>query len=417
MADHEKGLLARILFKNELHEVIDRRIEPKMLADDKTRQALKYTLDFYTKYGNVPSLDLIEEEFPDLKLTYVKEPVGFYIDKVVEQYIRNKGSAILTDNARSLVLNPLEGLESLRTEFARLTIEANPTKDVNLAVSMNERKKRYLQLKELEGIDGYPTPWEVLNEATMGWHDGEFISIVARPAVGKSFMLIVFAEYAWVNGLSVLFINNEMSDEQIGKRFDAIHFQLPYKEFRAGLLPDLLEKRYFEGLKELDNENPMWVVSDVTGVMSIASKIDQYNPDIVMIDGMYLLQDDQKGGNRWETVSNVSRDLKRLAQKKRVPIIATTQFNRAADETRVERVTLSNIGFSDSLGQDSDVVLGLFRTRDMELNDELLVRMLKVREGEPKDFHLHWDLHRMEFSVIGVADEHVILEGEDEIDF
>lgn len=384
----------------------------------------------------------------------------------------------------------------------------------------------------------------------------------------NTFMLVVFAEYAWANGLSVLFINNEMSEEQIGKRFDAVHFKLPYKEFRAGLLPDELEKRYFEGLQELEGENPIWVISDVSGVMSIASKIDQYKPDIVMIDGMYLLNDDQKGDSRWERITNVSRDLKKLAQQKRVPIIATTQFNRATDETRVERVTLSNIGFSDSLGQDclpkgtliwsnrgivrldelddekdlvfdgetfrrfkllkekekevyevrlkhsgqvfrcsgdhgllvmskkpelewkkakdlrpgdsvvqveselsgergarnyvpiskkmgfdevesvvatgvvesmydlsvemshrfvaeglvvhnSDVVLGLFRTRDMELNNEMLVRMLKVREGQAVDFNLLWDLRRMDFKVIATQDENQFIDDEegDEVDF
>ncbi len=716
MADYEKGLLARVLFKRELQDVIDRRIEPKMLADEKSRKAFEFILDFYKKYGDVPSIDLVEQEFPELKLEYAKEPVGYYIDKLVEQYVRNRGSYILTENARLLVTNPMNGLETLRSEFARLTVEANPTRDVNLVETMNERKKRYLELKNLKGIDGYPTPWEVLNAATMGWHPGEFISIVSRPAVGKciawdslillpdgrqvkmqdfvqnrepevlsldeqtgkivptkvknwiksgrkqvyrvrtrrgrtvrvtschpfltpfgwksmdeglsvgdqiavltrynvegktdwaieevmydevvsiedegvtmtydleiegthnfiadgvvvhnTFMLVVFAEYAWANGLSVLFINNEMSAEQIGKRFDAVHFKLPYKEFRAGLLPDELEKRYFEGLQELEGENPIWVISDVSGVMSIASKIDQYKPDIVMIDGMYLLNDDRKGDSRWERVTNVSRDLKKLAQQKRVPIIATTQFNRATDETRVERVTLSNIGFSDSLGQDclpkdtliwsnrgivrldelddekdlvfdgetfrrfkllkekekevyevrlkhsgqvfrcsgdhgllvmskkpelewkkakdlspgdsvvqveselsgergalnyvpiskkmrfdevesvvatgvvesmydlnvedshrfvaeglmvhnSDVVLGLFRTRDMELNNEMLVRMLKVREGQPVDFNLLWDLRRMEFKVIVTQDENQFIDDEegDEVDF
>ena len=584
MADYEKEFLSRILFKNELRDVVDRRIDPKMLADAGNRKAFEFVLEFYQKYGEVPSIDLVEQEFPDLKLEYAKEPVGFYIDKLIEQYVRNRGSRILTDNARQFVLNPMDGLELLRSEFARLTIEANPTRDVNLVETMNERKKRYLELKSLDGIDGFPTPWNVLNEATMGWHPGEFISIVSRPAVGKTFLLLIFAEYAWSNGLSVLFINNEMSGEQIGRRFDAVHFQLPYKEFRAGLLPDILEEKYFKGLEKMEKDqskNPMWVISDVTGVMSVASKIDQYKPDIVMIDGMYLLSDDRGGGSKWESISNVSRDLKKLAQQKDVPIIATTQFNRATDEARIERVTLSNIGFSDSLGQDclpkdtiiwtdrglvrldelddakdrvfdgeefrkfkllkekekevyevhlkdsgqvfrcsgdhgllvmsgrpelewkkaqdlqpgdlvvkvegsldggeieeieweyepatsalktirlpisrkmgfdevekvvptgivetmydlsvetthrfvaeglvvhnSDVVLGLFRTRDMELNNEMFVRMLKVREGQPVDFSLLWDLHKMEFKVISTDDDNEFIDDDfDSIDF
>ena len=136
------------------------------------------------------------------------------------------------------------------------------------------------------------------------------------------------------------------------------------------------------------------MISDVSGVMSIASKIDQYKPDIVMIDGMYLLNDDQKGDSRWERITNVSRDLKKLAQQKRVPIIATTQFNRATDETRVERVTLSNIGFSDSLGQDclpKDTLIwsnrGIVRLDELDDEKDLVFdgetfRRFKIVEGE-----------------------------------
>jgi replicative DNA helicase len=284
--------------------------------------------------------------------------------------------------------------KGLSQKNCRLLYEKYGVESLRIAATDELVFEDIVEIEELEPVQMYDI--EVSNGHNF---------VADDVVVHNTFMLVVFAEYAWANGLNVLFINNEMSEEQIGKRFDAVHFKLPYKEFRAGLLPDELEKRYFEGLQELEGENPIWVISDVSGVMSIASKIDQYKPDIVMIDGMYLLNDDRKGDSRWERVTNVSRDLKKLAQQKRVPIIATTQFNRATDETRVERVTLSNIGFSDSLGQDSDIVLGLFRTRDMELNNEMLVRMLKVREGQPVDFSLLWDLRRMEFKVIATQDE------------
>jgi len=205
--------------------------------------------------------------------------------------------------------------------------------------------------------------------------------------------------------VKVLFVTNEMSNTQIMQRFDALYFKLPYKELRAGLLPDALEKRYFEGLEKMKKDVKMVVTQDVHGVNSIGSKIDQYKPDLVLVDGMYLLADDQNSQSRWEGISNISRSLKKLARKKNVPIIATTQFNRASEGVKIDKVTLSNLGFSDSIGQDADVVLGLFRTKDMEMNNEMKVRMLKVREGEPKDFTLQWDLRHMRFDAIETSDD------------
>lgn len=746
--DAERGLIARILFKHEIQPVIDRKVLKDMFVDVEARAAYSFVLDFYAKYGSLPSIDLVEKEFPDLGLMYAKEPIDFYIDRVIETYVRNKGSEILTSNARLLMTKPDEGLERIRTELAQLTIEANPTQDTNFVESAQARLDRYLYLKNLKGIDGIPTPWDIVNEATMGFHDEEFIAIVSRPGVGKAqpldsivitetgprmmgtlrigdkvfgkdgalhevtgiypqglqdcyrveftdgsvtecclehlwtvkqvgtnefvtmtlgelldkglykegqaqweipiaeavqypvkdleldpyvlgcmladgslrgtikflngeqdvvdkfksrlpedvgitsnadgtehsvrgmykyledlglrnkyahekfipevyatahvqarlellhglfdcdgevtsygsllyhttsdqlakdvqslveslggtasisimepmhwyggelrkgrasytvsiqmpvgkkcfsskrhedrlagqtvelpqrrivsvekigrkemqcitvdavdqlyltdhyvvthntFLLVILAEFFWQNGLRVLFVSNEMPEQQIARRIDAVHFKLPYKQFRAGLLPDPLEQKYIEGIKRMKDNTDLWIVSDTHGITSIATKIDQYKPDIVLIDGLYLLQDDRGARTSWERVSNISRDTKRLARQKQIPIVATTQFNRAVDDIRPEKVTLSNIGFSDSLGQDADVVIGLFKTKDMELNNEMMFRFLKLREGEPVDFVIMWDLQRMEFKTLDVSEDELYID--EELDF
>lgn len=401
----EKAVLSRILFSNEWNNVMDRRVTEELFQDMECRKCFKYVYDFYSKYGKVPSIDLVEEEFKDLSIEYAKEPVDYYLDKMTENYVRVKGSQVLIGSAREIVKSPMKGIEKLQTAVAELTLEAVPTRDDLVEDTVEDRRARYLRLKKVGGMDGMPTPWEVLNEATMGLHGGDFIAIVSRPGVGKTFMLTLFAEYATRNKLKVLFVNNEMSNTQIMQRFDALYFKLPYKELRAGLLPDALEKMYFEGLEKMKKDVKMVVTQDVHGVNSVGSKIDQYKPDLVLIDGMYLLADDQNSQSKWEGISNISRNLKKLARKKNVPIIATTQFNRASEDVKIDKVTLSNLGFSDSIGQDADVVLGLFRTKDMEMNQEMKVRMLKIREGEPKDFTLQWDLRHMRFGAIETSDD------------
>jgi replicative DNA helicase len=401
----EKAVLSRILFNNEWNNVMDRRVTEELFQDMECRKCFKYVYDFYSKYGKVPSIDLVEEEFKDLSLEYAKEPIDYYLDKMTENYVRVKGSQVLLGAAREIVQSPMKGIEKLQTAVAELTLEAVPTRDDLVEDTVEDRKARYLRLKKVGGMDGIPTPWEVLNEATMGLHGGDFIAIVSRPGVGKTWFLSIFAEFSARQGLKVLFVTNEMSNTQIMQRFDALYFKLPYKELRAGLLPDALEKRYFEGLEKMKKDVKMVVTQDVHGVNSVGSKIDQYKPDLVLIDGMYLLADDQNSQSRWEGISNISRNLKKLARKKNVPIIATTQFNRASEDVKIDKVTLSNLGFSDSIGQDADVVLGLFRTKDMEMNQEMKVRMLKIREGEPKDFTIQWDLRHMRFGAIETSDD------------
>ena len=141
--DAERGLIARMLFKHEIQPVIDRKVFKDMFVDVEARAAYSFVLDFYAKYGSLPSIDLVEKEFPDLGLMYAKEPIDFYIDRVIETYVRNKGSEILTSNARLLMTKPDEGLERIRTELAQLTIEANPTQDTNFVESAQARLDRY----------------------------------------------------------------------------------------------------------------------------------------------------------------------------------------------------------------------------------------------------------------------------------
>ena len=414
MADFEKLLIGKIILSGEIKNVIDRKIHKDMFFDDRNKKVFSHIVNYYQKYGQIPPVEVIDQEFPSYKVEFVKEPADYCIDKILENYIRNKGSDILLKHAKKLTDDPYQGLEKLRSEFNVLGIESTPTQDTNYIESAERRKELYLNLKEMKGIDGLPTPWEVLNECTMGIHPEDFIVVVARPKIGKTWMLTILAEHLWNTNQKILFVSNEMSTFQIGRRFDAIHFKLPYQELRSGLLADAHEQRYVEGLNKLieEGKDPVWIVGDVGGVSSISAKIDEHQPDVVLIDGMYLLQDDHRSSNRWERITNISRDLKLLTKRKKVPILATTQFNREADEAKVKMtdVNLSMLGFSDSIGQDADVVLGLFTNKDMKSNKELMVRTLAIREGEPKDFILTWDFHKMQFDVIHVNDESEVIQ-------
>lgn len=412
MADFEKSLISKVIHSGDIKDVLERKVHSEMFEDDRNKKVFIFLMNYYTKYGEIPPIEVMDHEFAEYKLAHTKEPVNYCIDKIIEQYVRNKGSDIILKHTNKIVADPMSGLEDLKNSFNSLNVEANPTMDSNFMQSIDERKKHYERLKSMEGIDGYPTPWEVLNEVSQGWHPEDFIVIVARTSVGKSWQLVILMEHLWKENLSVLFVTNEMSTSQIERRLDAVHFKLPYQEFRAGLLPDHHEKRYFEGLEKLKQENRKDVITigNIGGVNAIESKIDQYQPDIVFVDGMYLLHDDRMGRTKWERTSNISWDLKRMAKKKKLPVIATTQFNRSAEGMKFDQVTLGSLGFADSIGYDADVIMGLFRNQDMVLHNEMYVRMLKVREGEPKDFTLNWDLKEMNFSVLSVDDSNEVID-------
>jgi len=132
------------------------------------------------------------------------------------------------------------------------------------------------------------------------------------------------------------------------------------------------------------------VLSDsVTGitVSALAAKIEQHRPEIVFVDGVYLMMDEQSGeSNTPQALTNITRSLKRLAQRLKVPIVISTQT--LLWKMRGGKVTADSIGYSSSFYQDSDVILGL---EEEETDPE--ARVLKVvasRNCGPEEALLTW---------------------------
>jgi hypothetical protein len=104
-----------------------------------------------------------------------------------------------------------------------------------------------------------------------------------------------------------------------------------------------------------------------------------YKPDIVVVDGIYLMGSAQ-GNSNWEKITHVSRELKQIADGEGVPLLGIHQANRNAIGKRME---IENIAYADALAQDADLVLSV----NPEEDGSIFVECLKSRWGKS-----HWGL-------------------------
>jgi len=135
--------------------------------------------------------------------------------------------------------------------------------------------------------------------------------------------------------------------------------------------------------------HPFHLVDAVNGLTidTLVAKAEQLKPDIMFVDGVYLMLDQVTGeANTPQALTNITRGLKRVAQKLDIPVVITTQT--LLWKMKGGKVSADSIGYSSSFFQDSDVILGL-----EPIEDEEKIRNLKVvqsRNCGPEESQITW---------------------------
>jgi replicative DNA helicase len=134
-----------------------------------------------------------------------------------------------------------------------------------------------------------------------------------------------------------------------------------------------------------------WLVDSAHGitVSAIQSKVQTLQPDVIFIDGVYLMMDEQTGeSNTPQALTGITRSLKRLAQRMNKPVVITTQALNW--KTKKGKVSTDSIGYSSSFLQDADVVFGLER-EDETVDDTRILKVMAARNSGNVEASLMWD--------------------------
>ena len=181
--------------------------------------------------------------------------------------------------------------------------------------------------------------------------------------------------------------------------------KLSHQRLLTGTLTQEEESRYKAVLNRLKEEKQkFWLVDSAAGatVSGIASKIQTLQPHVVFIDGVYLMTDEQSGeANTAQALTNITRSLKKIAQRFQRPIIITTQVLNW--KMKKGNVTADSIGYSSSFLQDADVLLGL-QKEDENVEDTRLLKVIASRNSGPAEVSLLWDWNEAQFREIDETD-------------
>jgi replicative DNA helicase len=296
--------------------------------------------------------------------------VGYYA-KIVEQksLLRN-----LIQTATDIVSSGFEqeeDVESILDEAERKILEVSEKRyrsgflaiaDV-LGDSINTIEKLSQQG---EAITGLPTGYHALDKMTAGLQAEELIILAARPAVGKTaFALNIAQNVGTKTNESVAIFSLEMSAESLVNRMLCSEGLVEAGHLKTGQLSDEEWDNIIVAMGSLSKANIF--IDDTPGIKisEIRAKCRKLHQEqgglgLVLIDYLQLIEGTGRE-NRQQEVSEISRQLKKLAKELKVPVIALSQLSRGVEQRQDKRPVLSDIRESGSIEQDADIVAFLYR--------------------------------------------------------
>lgn len=358
--------------------------------------------DYYLTSREVPTSSVMSIKFPDFEQYDTDGTFRFYIEELHKWKAKHVLTEIITGAAAGLKDGPFQVINEMQQQLAKLGRDTRLVRDLDLVGNMEERldnfKERSDQRAAGKKIIGVPSGIKTIDDAFGGWQRGDLIVIAGWTGSLKSWLALLFGQTAWIEGYRVLYISLEMSGLQVGYRFDTLLSGRSNEGFTNSALTHATEEITYDMYKTwlgdiMRDKHPFVVVTnedlDEVTQNTVLAKIEQWKPDVCILDYHGLFDDASGAMGEVEKTKNLSKAFKRIAIKTGVPIIDITGVTQDKKDLGDKPPELFDLAWSKQLAYDSDLTIALCRRGD---SLELVSR--KVRRG--KDFHcwLEWDIDK-----------------------
>ncbi|MBV7392167.1 MULTISPECIES: replicative DNA helicase [Enterococcus] len=294
-----------------------------------------------------------------------------YYAKIVEEksLLRN-----LIQTATNIVTEGFEQSDDVQTildtaERSIMEVSERRNKSGFLAISdvLTSAIENIDQLsRNNEDITGLPTGYVALDKMTAGLQPEELIILAARPAVGKTaFALNIAQNVGTKTDQSVAIFSLEMGAESLVNRMLCAEGSIDASHLRTGQLSEEEWQSLIVAMGSLSRANifiddtPGIKISEIRAKCHKLAK-EKGNLGLILIDYLQLIEGTGRE-NRQQEVSEISRQLKKIAKELKVPVIALSQLSRGVEQRQDKRPVLSDIRESGSIEQDADIVAFLYR--------------------------------------------------------
>lgn len=196
-----------------------------------------------------------------------------------------------------------------------------------------------------------------------GFRPGQLVYLGARSGSGKSVLACQVA-IAGVNaGRRVLYASLEMPSDEVLERLACTFGEVNYVGYTMRTLSEAAMTRFNYAMTELVRLGSLHVFDRAAmTVLELEAAAIACKAEVVVADYVQLLAGPrgQRFGSPRERVESVSRDLKGMAMRLKVPVIAPCQLSRAS-ATDNRRPVMTDLREAGGLENDADGIIFVWR--------------------------------------------------------
>lgn len=253
-----------------------------------------------------------------------------------------------------------------------------------------------------EEVSGLPIGWKQWDKVTQGFANNDLAVFVAPSGVGKSTLLLNFAERLIQTGLKGLYIDTEMQNEEQEDRLLSILSGVPNEEIRNGFYGQDTEygraedkiRKVDEATAYLEGDNaclwhintPEFTIEKITALIKQYKK--KYDIDFVVFDYIKMPSSGsamKENQSEWQQLGFLSSALKEVANMLKIPVLTAVQTNRGGE--KAQEFSQEFVSGSARIIHNATKVYFLRRKTEQEMAAEgykqgnMLIQIYKQRHG------------------------------------
>lgn len=366
MSTREQLAISALIDTKEITPFLDAGITEAFFYEQRWRESWRWTYQYWQKHGSVPNAAAYVRRFPSYKLiSDIEDPISGLIEELRDKHKRTLVQDGLAEAINSFdTVSTDDTLVTIQKIISTVNLDVSSTQVIALTATLGEFISNVINRPPMELL-GIPTGFPTIDEATGGLQPEQLITLVGPPKRGKSNIGVAIGLTAAFHGYKVGIVSFEMSNDEIRNRILCIGAGVGLTPIMRGQLTTADHSKLWQFEADLaDSGGEVILIHDIASASTVgmlAAKIEQHKPDLLIVDGAYMMEDEEgepKGSPR--ALTNITRSMKRLAQRSRIPLFVTTQalLSRVSKKGGVQ---MDSIGYTSSFAQDSDVLLGIDR--------------------------------------------------------